>query len=93
MRCGIKSWEKKTNGQYKKKNNTRANHDICDAHNGNGIDHYRLDSLMKNKYKYELMLWDKYQKIIGWNRVKNVKCIKKVPANKINIPLRGFHVN
>lgn len=48
---------------------------------------------MKNKYKYELMLWDKYQKIIGWNKVKNVKCIKKVPANKINIPLRGFHVN
>jgi hypothetical protein len=49
---------------------------------------------MKDKYKYELMLWDKYQKIIGWNnKVKNVKCIKKVPADKINIPLRGFYVN
>lgn len=49
---------------------------------------------MKNKYKYEIKLYDKYKGfLLGWNRVKNVKCIKKVPANKINIPLRGFHVN
>ena len=82
-----------TNGQYKKKNINWANNDICDAYNGNCINNSKLGSPMKDKYKYELMLWDKYQKIIGWNKEKNVKCIKKVPANKINIPLRGFHVN
>jgi len=49
---------------------------------------------MTKNYKYELMLWDKYKGFLwGWNRVKNVKCIKKVPADRINIPLRGFHVN
>lgn len=82
-----------TNGQYKKKNITWANNDIVDDRDGNRVNNCKLGGFMKNKYKYELMLWDKYQKIIGWNKVKNVKCIKKVPANKINIPLRGFHVN
>ena len=86
--------ENENNGQYQKKNITWANNDINDDYYGNGIDNFKLGSLMKNKYKYEIKLYDKYKGfLLGWNKEKNVKCIKKVPANKINIPLRGFHVN